>query len=133
VVERILRAAEITPLPRAPDIVLGALDVEGDVLPVLNLRRRFHLPERPVAVSDQFLIARAGGRRVILVIDEAAGIIEPTPTEMTDAAAVVPGLAQIQGVVRMKDGLVLIQDLEKFLSLDEAAALDRALPEEAVS
>ena len=39
-VERIVRAAEITPLPNTPAVVLGALDIAGDILPVFSLRRR---------------------------------------------------------------------------------------------
>ncbi|HSI11343.1 MAG TPA: chemotaxis protein CheW [Chthoniobacter sp.] len=126
-VERIVRAAEITPLPQAPPIVLGALDVAGTILPVLNMRRRFHLPERAIQPSDQFLLARAGKRPVALVIDAAADVIELPLTQIVPADTVAPGLEHIRGVARMNDGLILIHDLESFLSLDEAAALDRAM------
>lgn len=46
VVERVIRAVEVTPLPKAPPIVLGAIDVQGRVVPVLNVRRRFLMPDR---------------------------------------------------------------------------------------
>lgn len=131
-VERIVRAAAITPLPQAPEIVLGVLDVRGVVLPVLNIRRRFRLPERDLHPSDQFLIARAASRTVALVIDAAASVIELSPAQIVAATAVAPGLEHVQGVARMNDGLILIHDLETFLSLDEAAALDRAMNSEEV-
>ena len=124
-VERIVRAVEVTVLPDAPAIVLGAIDVTGRILPVLNLRRRFGLPERETLPSDQFLIAHPTRRAVVLVVDEAQGLIE------YPVAGIVPGLEQIQGVVKLDDGLVLIHDLEKFLSLDEARALDAAMNQEA--
>ncbi|MBI3853103.1 MAG: purine-binding chemotaxis protein CheW [Verrucomicrobia bacterium] len=127
VVERIVRAAEITPLPKSPDIVLGAIDVAGRVLPVLNIRRRFRLPEREVRPADQFLIAQTAQRTVVLAVDETQGVIERSSAEIIGAAQIVPGLDHLQGVVRLDDGLVLIHDLEKFLSLDEARALDKAL------
>ena len=75
-VRRIVRAVEVTPLPGAPAIVLGAIDVEGSVLPVLDIRRRFLLPEREIGPADQFLIASTARRAVALVIDEAHGVIE---------------------------------------------------------
>ena len=127
VVERIVRASEITPLPNSQDIVLGAIDVAGCVLPVLNIRRRFRLPEREICPADQFLIASTTQRMVVLVVDEAQGVIERSPSEIVGAAQIVPGLDHIQGAVRLDDGLVLIHNLEKFLSLDEARALDEAL------
>ncbi|MDB6169570.1 MAG: chemotaxis protein CheW, partial [Verrucomicrobia bacterium] len=51
-VDRIARAVEITPLPNAPDIVLGVINVSGRVLPVLNLRRRFRMRERAISPAD---------------------------------------------------------------------------------
>lgn len=127
VVQRIVRAAEITSLPGAPDTVLGVLDVAGTILPVLNLRKRFNLPERDLLVTDQFVITRTPSRSVILVIDFAEGIVDVTPEEIVSAQAVFPGLEQVRGIVRMKDGLVLIQDLPNFFSLEESQALDLAL------
>jgi purine-binding chemotaxis protein CheW len=129
-VERIVRAVETTRLPNAPAIVLGAINVAGRVLPVLNLRRRFGLPEREIEPADQFLIAHTARRTVVLVVDEALGMVECPATEIIQPTQIAPGLGQLQGVVRLDDGLVLIQDLEKFLSLDEARALDEAINQE---
>lgn len=130
-VERIVRAVEVTPLPNAPSIVLGVIDVEGHVLPVLNIRQRFLLPERNPGPDDQFLITQTGRRMVALVVDETEGVIERPESAVVDAAQIVPGLEQFQGVFRLDDGLVLIYDLEKFLSLDEARVLDQAMIQEA--
>lgn len=127
VVERIVQAVEVTPLPDAPPIVLGVIDVEGHVLPVLNLRRRFRLPEREIRPFDQFLIAQTAPRTVALVIDEAQGVIERPQSAVISSTQIVPGLDQIKGVIKLDDGLVLIHDLERFLSLDEARALDEAM------
>jgi len=130
VVERIVRAVELTALPSAPAIVLGAINVEGRVLPVLNLRRRFGLPEREIDVSDQFLIAQTTQRTVVLVVDETQKVIEYPNDEFIRPEQIVPGLGQIQGVVKLPDGLVLIHDLELFLSLEEVHALDAAMGQE---
>jgi len=129
VVERVIQAVEVTSLPGAPAVVLGVINVAGCVLPVFNIRRRFFLPEREVIPADQFLIARTARHTVALVIDEVHGVIEHEPSAVVGADRMVPGLEQFQGVVKLDDGLVLIHDLEKFLSLDEAHALDAAMEE----
>jgi purine-binding chemotaxis protein CheW len=126
-VERIVRAAQITPLPLAPTIILGALNLAGAVLPVFNVRRRFRLPERDIEPQDQFLIARTVHRTVVLVIDHAQGVLELPATAAVDAASITPARGQFSGVLRLEDGLVLIHDLELFLSPDEAHGLDVAL------
>src|SRR5438876_195366 len=108
VVERVVRAAEVTPLPKAPTIVLGVIDLEGRVLPVLDVRQRFRLPEREIGPADQFLIAQTEWewRTVVLAVDKVQGVIERSPTEIIGTARIVPGLEQIEGVIKLYDGLV---------------------------
>jgi len=126
-VERIVRAVYVTPLALAPDIVLGAIDVAGRVLPVFNIRRRLRLPERVIEPRDHFLIARTAQRTVVLVIDSAQGILERPSVAMIDAKSMGSNPGHIQGVIQIPDGLVLIHDLEHFLTPDEARALDEAM------
>jgi len=127
VVDRIVRAVQITPLPLAPAIVLGAIDVAGEILPVFDVRRRFGLPERALDPTDQFLIARTTRRTVVLVIDAAQGVMEAPDTAVTESAKIELQLEHIRGVIALPDGLVLIHDLEQFLSPEEAGALERAV------
>jgi purine-binding chemotaxis protein CheW len=126
-VERIVRAAHVTPLPLAPAVVLGAIDVEGRVLPVFSLRHRFRLPERAIDPADQFLIARIAQGTVVLAIDAAQGVLECPASTLIDAATIAPNLPHIRGVIALEDGLVLIHDLEQFLSPDETLALNAAM------
>lgn len=130
-VRRIVRAVEVTPLTGAPAIVLGAIDVEGRVVPVLDIRQRFGLPAREVAPADQFLIATMAGRTVVLVIDEALDVIECEASAVTGSGDLTPGPGHLEGVVRLDDGLVLLHDLEKFLSLEEARVLGESMAREA--
>lgn len=127
VVERVVRAAEVTPLPKAPAIVFGAINVHGRVLPVLDVRRRFRVPTREIRAADWFLVADTAQRAVVLVIDDSEGVIERPPADIVASTEIIPGVDDFPGVVKLDDGLVLIHDLERFLSLDEARALDKAM------
>jgi purine-binding chemotaxis protein CheW len=131
VVERIVRAVEVMQLPKSPAIVIGVINVEGLILPVLNLRGRAGLPDKEITPGDQFLIARTAQRRVVLVVDEAEGVVESAGANIIEPDGIVPGLDQVKGVIKFEDGLALIYDLERFLSADEAAALDEAMEKEA--
>jgi purine-binding chemotaxis protein CheW len=126
-VERIVRAVHVTSLPNAPAIVLGAIDVAGRVLPVFNVRQRFGLPERDIDLADQFLIARTIARTVVLVVDAVSGVFEYPAAAVVAAASLTRGLAHIRGVMPIADDLVLIHDLEAFLSADESEALDAVM------
>ena len=129
VVERVVHAVEITPLPNAPAIVLGAIDVHGRVIPVLDVRQRFLLPDRQMCPADWFLVAHTARHTVVLVVDESEGVVERPQADIVVSTQIVPGLDDFPGVVRLDDGLVLIHDLERFLSLEDARALDEAMDE----
>lgn len=126
-VERVYRAVAITPLPDAPDIVLGIVNVRGVVLPVVDLRRRFRLPEKNLMPDDRLIVVHSSGRLVALVVDDVIGVIECCEKDITLASAIVPGMEYVEGVARLKDGMILIHDLSRFLSLEEKAALEQAL------
>jgi len=126
-VERIIPVVEITPLPKAPDIVLGIIDAGGQIIPVIDTRKRFRLPERELNLSDVLITARTPRRTVALVADAAGNVIKGSEQDVTAAGEILPRLEYVKGVVKLKDGMILIDDLEKFLSLEEEKALDDAM------
>jgi purine-binding chemotaxis protein CheW len=127
VVEKVARIVEITPLPKAPDIVVGVVNVQGRVIAVANVRKRFGLSEREPRLSDQLIVARTPRRPVALVVDTVSAIAEYAEGQAAAAQAIVPGTDYIAGVVKLADGMVLIQDLGRLLSLDEERELDDAM------
>jgi purine-binding chemotaxis protein CheW len=128
-VKRAIRVVAITPLPAAPAIVLGVIDLGGAVIPVINIRNRFNHSPRDVRLSDHFIIATTGKRTVALLVDETEGVIEVSPESCAPAGEILPGLPLVDGAVKLETGLVLIHDLDRLLSLDEERAIDRALEE----
>jgi purine-binding chemotaxis protein CheW len=128
-VERVVHAVEITPLPKAPAFVLGVINVQGRVIPVVDVRKRFRLPEREMDLPDRFIIAHTSRRLVALLADSVTGIRELENREIVSAAEALPFAAYIRGVAKVGGDLVLIYDLDQFLSLDDEQMLDEALSE----
>lgn len=128
-VNRIINAVEITPLPKAPDIVLGVVNVQGQVIPVVDIRQRFRLPQREMQLGDHIIIAKTSKRAVALVVDSTEGVIEYPKQGAIPPEEILPGTEYIDGVIKLEDGLVLIHNLDSFLSLDEEKKLDNALEE----
>lgn len=131
-VRRSIRVVTVTPLPGAPEIVSGIVNLGGEVLPVIDLRTRFGHPRRDVCLSDHLLIAMAGTRWVALRVDETLGVLDISLTEIVSTDAILPGLPLVDGTIRCEDGLILIHDLRRLLSLDEGTAMDHALTQLAV-
>ena len=126
-VDRVARMVAITPLPNAPDIILGMVNFQGRVIPVINMRQRFGLPEREIAVSDQLVVAHTLLRPVALVADAVLDVIACAAQSQIAAENILPNIAYVAGVVKLSDGLILIHDLDKFLSLEEENSLSQAL------
>lgn len=126
-VERVVRAAAITALPEAPEIVLGILDLQGQIIPVIDLRKRFRLPERGIRSDDQFVIARSGNRTLALVVDGTESVIERTDLTVTAPDDVLTGTAFLEGISSTDQGLLLIHDLETLLFSAEEELLAQAL------
>lgn len=126
-VVRVVHACEVTPLSDTPVQVLGAINLQGAITPVLDLRHRLRLQPRPIRVDDQLLIVRTGERDLAIVVDDADGVHEFAPERIVTADAVADGVAQLQGVVQLEDGLLLIEDPARFLTLKDERQLERAL------
>jgi purine-binding chemotaxis protein CheW len=126
-VERSYRAVEVTPLPSAPTKIMGVINVHGVVHPVIDLRQCFRLPARPLSPTDHLIIGHTARRNVALVVDSVTGVIECAKDDIAAADTILPGMEFVTGIVRLKDGMVLIHDLDSFLSLEEENTLDQAL------
>lgn len=132
-VRELVRAVRLTPLPRAPAVVEGLLDLRGELLPVLDMRRRFRLPVRPLSSSDHLVVAQAGSRRVALRVDRAESLLALEPGDLDPTPGELPGVGYVAGALKLPDGLVLLHDLRTFLSEAEALELEEALAQEGVS
>lgn len=129
VVQRVLPMVAVSPLPRAPDVALGVINVQGAVVPVLDIRRRFGLPPRDHGPNAHLVVARTTRRTLALPVDAVLGVREVPVEAVTSPEAVLPQTEYVAGIVALVDGLLFIHDLEACLSWDEEQRLDASLDE----
>jgi purine-binding chemotaxis protein CheW len=91
------------------------------------MRLRFGAPRRHVAPEDHFILVSATGRTVALHVDTILDLTDIDTNAITNATATLPSTKYIGGVAPMSDGLVLIHDVDTFLSVVEAETLEDAL------
>jgi purine-binding chemotaxis protein CheW len=125
-VTEVLRAVEIEPLPQAPTVVSGVINVRGALTPVIDLRRRLGLSPKVLSPDDHFIVADSGPRRVALHVDRALDLmsladlkIEPLGRDASSPYVV--------GALALDDGVLVIYDLAAFLSGAEEVTLTHAL------
>jgi len=126
-VEMVVRMVEITPLPGAPPFIRGVINFQGEIIPVLDLRLRFGLPERPIELDDQLIITTAAKRKRALIADTACEVRECPEESFTETADILPSLPLLTGIAKSSAGLILLHDLNSLLSPHEAQTLDVTL------
>ncbi len=127
VVERVVRMVTITPLSGGPEFIDGVINVHGEIIPVVNLRCRFGLPGRPAGFSDQLIILRCATRSFALIADMACDVWGCTEQMQAEAAEIIADLPFLAAVVKLPDGLVLLQDPEALLTPGESFAIDELI------
>jgi purine-binding chemotaxis protein CheW len=128
-VERVIPTVAVTPLPKAPEIVTGIINLAGRIIPVLDIRRRFRLLAKEPGLHDHVIVARTSSRMVALQVDRVRGVAEYPAAEVIAGRHIAPRAEYVAGVVKFAGGLILIHDLETFLSLEEERSLDQTLGE----
>lgn len=124
-VHEILRWQEPTPVPKAPAFVEGVLDVRGALVPVIDLRKRFEVPQLAYDDDTRIVLVDFQGERLGLVVDAVTEVLRAPETAVSPPPAFFKGLSAefLRGIVRLEGRLVVLLDLEKVLSSQERMAL----------
>jgi len=119
--------AQITRLPRTPRFLEGVINLRGAVLPVIDQRRRFDMPQLEHAAGRRLVVVTTGRHRAGLIVDSvsdvlrvAAGAVEPPPGLTDDIARLVRGVINLEQTGR----IVLVLDPAELLTRAEQRLLD---------
>ena len=113
-VERVIPAVALTQLPGAPEIVLGLIDFEGRIVPVVDIRARFRLPGREMGIEDCIIIATTARRTLAILVGVPDEVIEKGETEIDRGDGILMGSEYIEGVLRLEGGLVSEERITRF-------------------
>ena len=122
-VQEIIKIPEITKVPKAPQFVEGMINLRGQVLPVIDCRKRFELESKERVDSNRIIVVNIEGKTMGIIVDSVSEVlrlpdeaIEPPPPIITGADA-----EYLDGIGKMEDGKCLINllNLRKFLNVEE--------------
>ncbi|MGI8546857.1 MAG: chemotaxis protein CheW [Gemmatimonadaceae bacterium] len=130
-VREIVRAVQISPLPGAPSVIEGVINVRGSVIPVVSLRARLGLPPSTLDASEHMIVMSALQRDVALRVDRALTLAPVADEDISSPDALTGAAWNVAGVARLADGLLVIHDPNAFLSQAEDVALASALRSDA--
>ena len=124
-VYEIIRNQPITPVPRAPGFVKGVINLRGRIIPVVDLRGRFGMPEVEPTKETRIVVAESGTTRVGLVVDSVSEVLllPLDSVEATPEVAAGDDAEYLRGIAKLGDRLVLLLELDGLFGLEEQNVL----------
>jgi purine-binding chemotaxis protein CheW len=124
-VQEVLRLTEIAPVPGAPDYVIGIINLRGNVVTVIDTRRRFNLMTKENDDLSRIIIVEVNGTVIGMLVDSVAEVVYLNQSEIDTAPNVGNDDSSrfIQGVCSRDDQLLILIDVNKLLSEEEMADL----------
>lgn len=121
--------SRVTRIPKAPDYVLGVLNLRGTVVPVMDMRLRFGLPREGYGPNTVVVVVAIGERLFGIVADAVADVFdapEDTIKPVPDLGAVVD-TRFLKGLVGEGERMIMLLDVERLMRPEETEALDALL------
>jgi len=120
-VQEVLRVTEIAPVPGSPDYVLGIINLRGNVVTVIDTRKRFGLEPRELDDAARIVIVESNDQVVGIMVDSVAEVVDLRVSEVEPAPNVGTEDSSrfIQGVASQEGELLIIVDLNKLLTDEE--------------
>jgi len=131
-VQDINRMQEITEIPHAPESVVGVINLRGRVIPVIDLRKRFGLPDAVHTKDTRIVVVHLDGNLIGVIVDAVSQVLRIPADIVEQPSPVLAGVDSryLRGIAKLADRLVILLDLDFVLSRREQEAISEVLAEE---
>jgi len=121
-VQEVLRRLQVTPVPLAPPVVAGLINLRGQIIPALELRRLFHLDERTDPEQALSVVLRTDAGAVTVQVDDIGDVVEIESTAVQPPPLHVEAHLKrcLSGVCQMKDRMLLLLDVARTVDVSAA-------------
>jgi purine-binding chemotaxis protein CheW len=121
-VREIILITEITKIPQAPLHVKGLINLRSTVIPVVDLRAKFGLPESELTDESRIMVLQAGGKTIGIVVDAVSEVLRIKQDQIAPPPLTVAGLGReyLTGLVRLDKQLLILLDIDKTLGGEDA-------------
>ena len=122
-VQEVIRYQEMTRVPLAPPVVKGLINLRGQIVTAVDLRRRLGLRERPASNLPMNVVIRHDDGAVSFLVDEIGDVleVEEGAFELAPGTVSLQARELIKGVYKLKNTILIVLDTEKVLDIAPAA------------
>jgi purine-binding chemotaxis protein CheW len=127
-VQEIRGYEKVTPIPSAPAYLKGVVNLRGAIVPVIDLRVKFGMAEPRYDSFTVVVILRLAGRVVGIVVDGVSDVVQLAASDVKAAPELgaMVDCSFLAGLATRNERMILLLDIEKFLSSGELNLINRA-------
>ncbi|HYW80018.1 MAG TPA: chemotaxis protein CheW [Thermoguttaceae bacterium] len=120
-VREIILICDITQVPQTPHYVKGLINLRSTVIPVIDLRARFGLPEAERTGDTRIMVINVGTKTVGIIVDGVDEVLRISHDQIAPAPPTIASLGNeyLNGLVKLDDQLLILLDIDKILGQDE--------------
>ena len=117
-VQEVIRYQEMTRVPLAPPAIRGLINLRGQIVMALDLRRRFGMEDRPEGEFPMNIVVRTNDGGVSFLVDEIGDVLEADEEDSERPPETLRGLGRelVRGVYKLQDHLMLVLDAERAIA-----------------
>lgn len=125
-VQEIILPGEITRVPRTPDYVKGLINLRSEVIPVVDLRRRFDLPAQETNDETRIMVVNVHGKTLGMIVDAVSEVLRVAKDQIVPPPTTVAGIGHeyLTGLVKLNDRLLILLNIDRVLNEEEMAAAE---------
>lgn len=125
-VQEIIRFTQLTRVPHTSEFLEGVLNLRGRVIPVIDLRRRFALPEAERDRNTRIVVVEVEGRTVGVIVDGVSEVLQISKADIEPPPPLGTRVRTdfIEGMGKVGDRLVILLEIDKMLTSEEKATLE---------
>ncbi|WP_295296152.1 chemotaxis protein CheW [uncultured Brachyspira sp.] len=119
--KEIIKMEKITLIPNAPDYVEGVINLRGNIIPIVDLKKRFNLDENEGEKNTGIIIVKIDDVDMGIIIDAISKVVSIATSNIQPPPPMLSGIGQkyIKGVAKLEDKLLVVLDLEKLIVGDD--------------
>ncbi len=132
-VAKVLQVVELQVIPNMPKFLHGIMNYFGDIRPVLNLHFIFSCPPKEIELSNELIVLTEKHKGFVLLVNNIKEVISVSEDEISFFDPMISDKQHVKGVVKLNDGMVLINDVKHFLDPKELKELSVILEKKSLN